>query len=458
VSRAPYLYGAVRGLAAGLLALFYRRIEVVGLEHVPREGPVVVAANHQNALVDGMLLLTAVPRRLTALAKAPLFRHPLVGPFLALLGAVPVRRRQDAPAGAPGPTNEAMFAAAAATLERGGALLIFPEGVSQPEPVLQPLRTGAARIVLGAEAAHGGRLGVRLLPVALTYHEPGTFRTGWALVLVGEPVPTADCVALHARAPEEAVRRLTARLGQALRERVVEVGDRQTLRLVQVAEALWRAGAPAADPATSATWRRRLARAHRYLTERDPSRVAALRERLERLARTLERSRAEPRLLGRAPAPGAAARYALRQGLPLLLGLPLALWGLAVHGLPYQITRGAVALARPEADVEATWKLVAGLVLYPLCWGLEAGVAWRRGGAWGLAVFLLTLAPAGFFALAWAQRLGRLAREARAFLGLLRDRDLDRFLAAERQAILEEMARLQARVPEAVLEGREAAS
>src|SRR3989442_1043164 len=136
-------YGLVRALVRWVLALFYRRIDVVGLEHIPESGPLIVAANHQNALVDPMLLLALIPRRMVALAKAPLFRHPVIGPFLRLLGALPVHRRQDG--GGDPARNRAMFSAATAHLWAGQAVLIFPEGVSHPDPALMPLRTGSAR-------------------------------------------------------------------------------------------------------------------------------------------------------------------------------------------------------------------------------------------------------------------------------------------------------------------------
>src|SRR5439155_489676 len=61
-------YGLVRALVRWVLALFYRRIDVVGLEHIPESRPLIVAANHQNALVDPMLLLALIPRRMVALA------------------------------------------------------------------------------------------------------------------------------------------------------------------------------------------------------------------------------------------------------------------------------------------------------------------------------------------------------------------------------------------------------
>src|SRR5262249_3312351 len=133
-------YALVRGLARLLLALFYRRVEVVGADRIPREGALVVAANHHNSVVDALILVAVLPRRLATVANAPLFRPPLIAPFLRLLGALPVHRRQEA--GDDPARNAALFAATTETLARGGAILIFPEGRTQPEPVLLALRTG----------------------------------------------------------------------------------------------------------------------------------------------------------------------------------------------------------------------------------------------------------------------------------------------------------------------------
>jgi len=175
-------YRLVRGFIRLLLWLFYRRVDVVGAERIPSSGPLIIAANHHNSLVDPMLIMATFPRRLTVLANAPLFRHPLVGPFLRAVGGLPVNRRKEA--GDDPRKNEAMFATAIAHLRAGGAILIFPEGRTQPVPTLLPLRTGVARLLLGTEAA-GGRHGVTLLPVGLVFRMPGTFRVASALIAVG---------------------------------------------------------------------------------------------------------------------------------------------------------------------------------------------------------------------------------------------------------------------------------
>lgn len=427
-------------------------MDVVGAERIPRHGPLIVAANHHNALVDAVLLLSTIPRRLVPVAKAPLFGHPLIGPFLRVIGALPVHRRQEG--GTDPARNAALFSASTEMLRRGQVVLIFPEGVSQPEPTLMPLRTGAARMLLAAEAADVSP--VTLLPVGLMFHEPGTFRTGWAVVAVGDPVATGDAVALARDEPEEAARRLTARLGEALRGLIADVDDRQTLRLVEHAERLWRQERAGAgwDAGTRADWRRRATRAYRYLLHREPARIEALRGLMERYVKDVDTAGLGTAMGLKPPAAHVALGYAARQLAVLTAGLPLAAWGLATHLPPYWLTWAAMRLLRPEADVEATYKLVAGVVLYPVAWIVEGWVAWRLGGGWVLALFVGLLATGGFFALAWSERLRRLYREGRALLRLLVDRDLGRHLAERRRGILAEMDAAVALVPESALAGR----
>ncbi len=91
----PAASRVVKAFARFLVWLFYRRVEVAGLERVPASGPLIVAANHQQGLMDGILLAAALPRRLRPIAKAPLFGYPVMGQLARLSGAIPVHRRQD---------------------------------------------------------------------------------------------------------------------------------------------------------------------------------------------------------------------------------------------------------------------------------------------------------------------------------------------------------------------------
>jgi len=429
-------YRLVRGFIRLLLRLFYRRVDVVGAERIPR-GPLIITANHHNSLVDPMLIMATFSRRITVLANAPLFRHPLIGPFLRAVGALPVNRRKEA--GDDPRKNEAMFATAIAHLRAGGAILIFPEGRTQPVPTLLPLRTGVARLLLGAEA-HGGSHGVTLLPVGLVYKTPGTFRVASALIAVGAPVQVDDCIAAYAVEPEATVRRLTERLAWAIRAQIVEAEDQHTLELASALERAWREerGGAAADAEASLAWRREVMRAARALAERAPDRVTEFRQRLEAYRAHLSESGLSDAELGRPYTVSVVARWTVGNAVKLAITLPLALWGIASHALPYALTRVAVGAMRRTEEEEATDKMAAGLVLYPLCWALEAWLVRRFAGVEALVVFLLLLAPSGLIALAWRARLERVVRQARAFGRFVVDRRLHADLIAERRTLVSE--------------------
>ena len=442
-------YGCVRAFARFLLDLFYSRIEVVGAEHVPTAGPLIVAANHHNSVVDAMLLLAVIRRPLHVLANAPLFRHPLIGPFLRLIGALPVHRRNEA-GDDPG-RNAALFAATTAALRAGGAILIFPEGRTQPEPVLQAIRTGTARMLLAAESETPGNPRVTLLPVGLLFHQPSTFRAGRALVLIGPPIATADCLDGGQVASGRAAGVLTDRLAGALRAQIVEADDRHTLRLLKLVEELWREndGAPPPDEAARVERLQRAMFLYRSLRESAPGRVAAFRGELEAFDAELEKAGLAAVHLSRAYSVVVVTRFALSEGLSLLLGAPLALCGLAAHVLPYQLTAAAVRLLPHTDEEEATDKIAAGLVLFPLAWFAEAYAVFAVGGGLALVIFLAALLPTGFFALAWRERLEHVNQEARAFARFLRDRDFPHRLRQQRQALAKELIELVRLAPEA---------
>jgi len=437
-------YTVVRGLVRFLLALFYRRLDVVGAENVPSEGGLVVAANHHNSIVDAMLLIGLLPRRLRTLANAPLFGNPIIGPFLRLLGALPVHRRQEA--GTDPARNASLFAATTATLRGGGAIAIFPEGRTQAEPVLLELRTGAARMLLAAEEG-SGPAAVTLLPVGLVFSAPGTFREGQALVVIGSPVSTAEAAALARTEPERAARLLTGALATALRGLIVEAEDRQTLRLLGLAEELWRdeGGEVPRDAAGRVEWLRRALRTYRLLLERAPDRVHAFRGRLGDLAGDVERVGLGPRWLA-TPA-RLAGRVAL-QAAALLLLSPLAFPGIVLHAVPYNLTDVVVRKLQRTDEEEATDKIAVGLLLFPLFWLLPTWAAWRLGGPWAAAAVVAALLPGAFFALAWRDRLERLVRVARAFVHCRRDPGLPGRLREERRALAEELRALARLVPE----------
>ncbi len=399
-----FAFTLVRGVIRLLLAVFYRRIEVVGAERIPASGGLIVAANHHNSIVDAMILLAVVPRRLSALGKAQLFDHPLIGPFLRALGALPVHRRQEA--GNDPRKNDALFDATTRTLREGGGIVIFPEGRTQPEPVLLELRTGTARMLLAAAPAE-----VTLLPVGIVFEKPGIFREGRALVLVGEPVPTQECRELVRTDSQGAARKLTELLAQALRDLIVEAQDLETLGLLGVAESIWPApGGTRRLGIERVRWLQQAAEFHARLQKSAPERLAGYVRRLKAFMAELAAGGFDLHTLDQPRTVPVATRFAGRQAFALFVGAPLWLCGIAIHGIPYALVGVALSLIPHTAEEDATDKMAAGFVLYPVFWCLEGWLAWHFGGGLALAAFLLLLVPAGFVALSWRQRVARVER------------------------------------------------
>lgn len=404
----------------------------------PPAGPVIFVANHPNGLVDPVLVGHVVQRRLLFLAKAPLFRIPVLGWLASRGGAIPVYRRQD---DADTSANEEMFAAVHDALARGEAILLFPEGISHNEPELQPLKTGAARMALGAQAAHAWRLDVRIVPVGLTYRSKTRFQSSVA-VEVGRPIATDDLRDAYAADPQAAARTLTARIAAGMREVTLNLENWQDLPLLRLAEQL------IPDDGGHRVQRlRSFAEAGRRLEASNPAAMQRLRERLAVFHARLESGGLDIRHLEAGYAPRAVLLFVVTNLLALLIGLPLTLLGMLAWLPPYLLIRLAERLARPTPDIAATVKLLSALVFLG-AW-LAAAVAWlgSQHGPWAALAGLVLLPAAGFYARHFWRRRRRAWREAKIFFSLpFRGRQLA-LLTREAQRLRTELAALAAEIP-----------
>ncbi len=173
--------GFWRGLVRALARFYYPRIEVTGSELIPREGPVLLVANHPNSLMDPVLLGIAAGRPVRLMAKAPLFDVPVMGAVLRALGMVPAYRGSDDAKLVT--KNLESLAAAARQLAAGGVMGIFPEGKSHDATQLALVRSGAARLAMQAVAAPmadagpARARGLRVVPVGINYERKERFRS-----------------------------------------------------------------------------------------------------------------------------------------------------------------------------------------------------------------------------------------------------------------------------------------
>ncbi len=366
-----WLQPVLRFIGTAASRVFYR-FEVSG-PRVPQSGPVLLVANHPNGLLDPALVIAAAGRNVRFLAKSTLFSDVRLGWLVRGGGAIPVYRRIDVEVG-PG-DNLGAFEAAIEALGRGDSIGVFPEGISHSQPSLARLKTGAARMALGAFARFGQH--VPIVPIGLVLRAKEKFRSEAAAVL-GEPVPWAD-LADRGADDREAVRELTDRIGAGLRRVTVNLERWEDAPLVEWVESIWAAEKESYDDRAE-----QLERVNVISTmlsdlrrrEQSPEAAALAVEIREHRERMLSLG-LEPRdLAGRSGARSLGRPYRAVDPLSALLGAA----GYALFRLPYRLTGWLTTLSRPDPETQSTYKLLIGLVVYT-AWvmALAALAAWLAG-------------------------------------------------------------------------------
>ncbi|MGN6103573.1 MAG: lysophospholipid acyltransferase family protein, partial [Kofleriaceae bacterium] len=417
--------------------VFFRQVEVVGLEHVPADGPVLFAGNHPNSLIDPILILTTCGRVVHFAAKDTLFRGRLMRGLLRGLGAVPVARKVDQDAARdPGKLNDAAFEHMFGVLAEGGAIGIFPEGLSHDESQLARLKTGAARLALGG-AARSPRA-IAIVPCGLTFIHPKRFRSR-VLVQYGPPIeievaPSDQTPATTAAA----VTTLTAEIDAALRRLTINAPDWDTVRALDTVRRLYQPleisiedrielarrfntyyGAVAADPRVSELM----------------VRVRAYQDKLDDLGIT---DRELARDLSKLEVGGRMVRHLVL----VAWWLPLSVPGAPLHLPTVAFARLAGPRLTPRKDVIATTKMLIGILLVLLSYALAIAALWWKVGLAAAIAAALLLPLSGWATLQVLDRV-RLVRRALGVLSRrLRFRREVRALRAERARLSSDVVRV----------------
>jgi 1-acyl-sn-glycerol-3-phosphate acyltransferase len=385
------------------MRLYFRDIEVLG--PVPDEHTQgrLLAANHVNALVDPILVLTSTQCPVSPIAKSTLWDIPGMRLLLDIAGAVPVVRRRDNPDKS-AQDNDAIFARIASHMGKGGNVLIFPEGTSHNEPHLVPLKTGAGRMLARAESEGARELSVQA--VALEFDARDIFRSR-CLVLFGPVRYLRDLHDGKGDRPQQ----ITDVLRQDLSELLVE-GPTWEARLlsVRVAE-LYAHEAGERSLANYNTIGRRVEEAHRLLSATDPKVVAEATAKVDAYYTKLAELGLTDDLVAYGERRISTASPVHKLGLLLLT--PLAMLGLVLYALPYQLPRAISRRIGGHGDVASTYKLGLGLLVYPLWLAALLGVSFGLL-RWPQALGAATLSVAApFAALLWLDQWDRFVARAR---------------------------------------------
>lgn len=170
--------------------LFYRKIFKYNRNRIPRNEPVIMVANHQNALMDALAFASEPGQQRIFLTRADVFNKPLVEQFLYSIKMLPIFRIRDGRESLR--KNEEIFELAVNIVNNKRCpLFLFPEGNHGDRRRLRPLVKGIFRIAFKAQEKYGNKPGVKIMPAGVDYEHYQKFGKS-ITVIYGEPIEVCE--------------------------------------------------------------------------------------------------------------------------------------------------------------------------------------------------------------------------------------------------------------------------
>lgn len=437
-------YRLLRRFAHFWVRRFFRRVQINGAGNII-DGPVLFAMNHPNNLIDSLMVSFAIKRKVHYLATSQIFRNKLLALFLHNAGVIPVYRKQDDPSHSR--KNIATFQACYQVLKDGGAIAIYPEGITHAEPRVKKIKTGAARIAL--ETEHQYRIGVKIIPVGLNFSLRKSFRSE-VLISIGASIDVQAYLPNYEKDSSTAVEQLTKDLQEALEKEVIHVDEPELDQLVREIEEIYKGelildlvheqGLPP-QQIDSFRLSKKLIEGIHFFNTRDPARVMRVHEEVRNYKNRLQKARLDDSLLQRILTHPASYRRFLARVILLLAGFPLALWGGVNHFLPYQISRWTSRhVAKRETDY-ATVRILSGILLYSAFYSAQIYWTLTRFGWFVGLLYGSTLPFFGAFVYFYWEKFKQFRSDLRLFFVILTRKQLLAQLIRRRERLIAELDR-----------------
>lgn len=195
-----FMYDFLRYYVDIVMKLSYRKIKYVGKEFIPKDGAIILAPNHTNALMDAMVVLGMDHSPKVFVARADIFRNPKIAKILKWLKIMPIMRMRDGIDEVK--KNNETIERAVDVLRDRVPFCIFPEGTHQTKYSSLPLAKGIFRIAFQAQELMPD-MPLYIVPVGIRYGSFFRFRST-ARVQIGEPINVGQFINEHSNlAPAE---------------------------------------------------------------------------------------------------------------------------------------------------------------------------------------------------------------------------------------------------------------
>ena len=224
-------YRIVRPLARIALKTYFSKIYLNGLEKIPTDKPIILAANHPSAFLEPCILATTLPRPLHFMVRGDLFQKPIYSAMLMSLHMIPMFRLKDT--GYKGLKNNfSTLNISYDLLNDKEQILILAEGTTKHEKRLRPIQKGAARMALGAIEKYPD-LDVYIVPIGVNYTDILNYRSE-VMLQIGDPISIQANIGDGNENTAKIIKKVTAQLKERLEKLVIHIDQKEDEELCEV--------------------------------------------------------------------------------------------------------------------------------------------------------------------------------------------------------------------------------
>ena len=395
------LYSILRFLFKITGHVFFRNITIRNKQLISDKGPLIIVANHPSAFMDPIVMATMFNRKLYFLGKGILFKSKFAKWILPKFNTIPIYRQADDPSEMR--KNEDTFRACYKYLEEGCAILIFPEGITKTERKLREIKTGAARIALGAEAKNNFTLNIQIVTVGLNYSNPHKFNRD-LFINIAEPISLVDYKDAYKTGPVKTVQQITELIRIQLEKHIIAISDEKIDALSGDIEYLYKnklskeLGIAAHDQNSSFLLTKKIISAVAYFMEKEPERAEKMALRIKQYHRNLNAiglqdadiSQGQNRRSG---------LYHIKSLILILAGFPIFLYGGINNYLPFKIPGIIANRMASRREFIGAIGMAAGLFTFLIFYSLQITFFWKFSrDTWLTFLYAFSLPVSGLFA------------------------------------------------------------
>jgi len=359
------------GIARAGLYLFYSNIEVIGLKKIPRNKPYIITPNHQNALIDALLVSSHIPGYSYFLTRSGVFSTPLMNWFCRSINLLPVYRARDGLSSVT--KNNEVFEFCVDSLKKNYPIVVFPEANHDLRRRIRPLSKGFTRIAFNAEVKYNWELDLQIIPVGLNYSEHRRLRNRMKII-IGDPVPISKYKEIFKSNERAASNALKSDVSDEMKKIIMHVPNLDKYPAMQVI---------LTDLENDVNEYLYPDKVNEKINKISPLLSDELIEVGKQVVEISNKFDISIKTINGRKTPW----------VYVFLFFPLYVFSWFNNIIPYQAVRRIIKTKIKDPTFDATIKYLLGITLFPLFWGLISIILWAAGvkGVYILAYFALSV-------------------------------------------------------------------